>query len=229
MTSWILLAWLEQLLALSAAPVAPQPELQLAAPLSATSVALAMSAQEEEAEADDDEGRNSGLSYSFIEVGATRFNLDAIDDDADTYYGLGSIGLFNHFYGFVGYENQSVDFDDASTDLWSLGLGAYISLTEQLHAVADAAWLYSELDGDTISEEDSGFKVRAGGRWRPIQLLEAEAHAIWYELDDSLMSDDSFVGFDASARLHLGPFSLGAMYEQMNDDDKVGINGRFSF
>lgn len=229
MTSWILLAGLEQILAL-AAPVTPEPELQLTAPLSANTVAMALAAQEgEEADDSGDDDRNPGLSYSFIEAGATRLDLDTIDDDADTYYGLASIGLFNHFYGFLGYENQSVDFDDASTDLWSLGLGAYISLTEQLHAVADAAWLYSELDGDTISEEDSGFKVRAGGRWRPIKLLEAEAHAIWYELDDSLMSDDSFVGFDVGGRVHLGPFSVGAMYEMMDDDDKVGVNGRFSF
>ena len=224
MTSWILMAWLEQLLAL-VAPATPAPEAPLLEPLSADTVAVAMAAQEE------DEGllKNPGLSYTFIEVGATRLDLEDLDDEADTYYGLASLGLFDFLYVFLGYENQSVDFDDASTDLWSLGLGGHFGLTDQLDLVADAAWLYSDLNGDTIDEEDSGFKLRGGARWRPIDLLELESHAIFFEMDDSLMSDDSFAGFDAGARVHLGPFSIGAMYEMLDDDDKAGINARFSF
>jgi hypothetical protein len=206
----------------AAAPPAPPGELQLT--LSAATVALAQD--------EDDglfDGDNPGLSYTFIEVGATRLDLEDIDDEADTYYGLASIGLFDFLYGFLGYENQSTDFDDADTDLWSLGVGVHFGLMDKLDAVADAAWLYSDLNGDTIDEEDSGFKVRAGGRWRPMRLLEVEGHGVWYSIDDSLMSDDSTAGFDAGARAHFGPFSLGLMYEMLGDDDKAGINGRLSF
>lgn len=224
MTSWILLAGLEQLLAL-AAPVTPEPELQLAVPLSATTVATALAAQEGD-EGDDD---NPGLSYTFIEAGATRLDLDTIDDEADTFYGLASLGLFDFLYGFIGYENQSIDFDDASTDLWSLGVGVHFGLMDQLDAVGDVAWLYSDLDGDTLDESSSGAKLRAGGRWRPIDLLEVEGHGVWYSIDDTLLSDDNAVGFDAGARVHLGPFSVGAMYEMIEDDDKAGVNARFSF
>ena len=34
------------------------------------------------------------FSYTYIELGATRFDLEDLDDEADNYYGEASLGLF---------------------------------------------------------------------------------------------------------------------------------------
>jgi hypothetical protein len=206
------------------APAAP---LSLAAELEAARPHAAAVAQDEPSEEWD-------FSYTFVEIGARRFNLDEIDDTADTYFGKASLGLFDFLYLFLGYENLSTDFENADTDLWQLGAGVHFDVAPRLDLTADIAWLRSDLSSDSFDETSNGHQLRAGARWMPIPFasggLEIEGHGIWVDLDDSYLSDNSVLGFDIGARLHFLKFlSVGAYYEMLDKDDSASINARFSF
>lgn len=180
------------------------------------------------------EGDSPAFSYSFIEIGASRLDLDTIDDEADSYYGKASFGLLGFLYLFGGYENQSVDFDNTDTDIWSLGVGAHAPLTHNLDAIGDIAWLYNQLNSDTFDESSSGVLVRLGGRWMPFDFgaaqLEFNGAGLWYSLDDSLFSEEDSAGFEVGARLHfLESISVGALYTAYDKDDSAAINARYSF
>lgn len=175
------------------------------------------------------------LSYSFVEIGASRWNLDQIDDEADSYYGRASLGLFKFLYVFGGYENQSVDFQNTDTDLWSLGAGAHFDFSEDLSIFGDLAWLYNEIDSDVFDDSSNGTLLRLGGRWMALRMgantaLELNGAGLWYSLDDSLLSEDDAAGFEAGARLHFIDFlSVGVAYTMIEDDDLASVNARFSF
>jgi hypothetical protein len=180
------------------------------------------------------DGDSATFSYSYIEIGASRLDLDTIDDEADAYYGKASLGLLGFLYVFGGYENQSVDFQNADTDVWSLGVGAHFPLSSNFDVHGDVAWLYNELDSDVLDESSSGALVRIVGRWMVLRgsgaQLELDGGALWYSLDDSLMSEDDSAGFELGARVHfLRALSVGAVYTAFDKDDSAAINARFSF
>ena len=185
--------------------------------------------------ADRDRGDSPSLSYSFLEVGATRLNLDTIDDEADTYYGRASVELLDFLYVFGGYENQSVDFDNTDSDLWSLGVGAFFEVSNDVSLFGDVAWLYNRIDSDIFDDSSTGALVRLGGRWMPLRFgngagLELNGAGLWYSLDNSLFSEDDAAGFEAGLRFHFIDFlSIGATYFMIEDDDAAAINARFSF
>lgn len=175
------------------------------------------------------------FSYSYVEAGATRLDLDTIDDEADTYFGRVSIALFGFLYVLGGYENQSVDFDNTDTDVWSLGVGAHFPLTDTFDVHGDASWMYTQIDSDTIDESDSGALVRLAARWMPFDFgggggLELHGGALWLSADESLLSDDDVFGFEAGLRVHvIRALSLDATYTDLGDDDQAALSARFSF
>jgi hypothetical protein len=177
----------------------------------------------------------SAFSYSYVEAGATRLDLDTIDDEADTYFGRVSIALFGFLYVLGGYENQSVDFDNTDTDVWSLGVGAHFPLTDTFDVHGDASWMYTQIDSDTIDESDSGALVRLAARWMPFEFgggggLELHGGALWLSADESLLSDDDVFGFEAGLRVHvIRALSLDATYTDLGDDDQAALSARFSF
>jgi len=177
---------------------------------------------------------DSTFSYSYIEIGATRFDAEDIDDEADTYYGEVSFDLFNLVNLFVNYENLSIDVDNFDTDIWRLGVGVHFSTTEFLDLTADLAWLFSKIDSDTIDDDSNGTQVRIGARWMVLDAqaaaLELFGRAIAINLDDSIYSDDSSTGFDAGARVHfLGSLSVAGSYTKIENDDAIGLGLRVSF
>lgn len=183
------------------------------------------------AAADDD---GDVFSYGYIEVGATRFDVDNIDDEADTYYGEVSIELLNLLNIFFGYENYSFDFDNLESDLWTLGAGVHFSVLPKLDLTGDVAWLANSLDGDTIDEDSDEFQLRIGARWMFLHGeafgLEAFGRGVGVTRDEDVYDDDNAVGFDVGLRVHfLKRFSVAAEYSELEDDDQVGVSARFSF
>ena len=209
----------------AAAPAIP---LSLAAELEASQPYALAPAQEEAAEGWD-------FSYTFFEIGATSFDVDEADETADVYYGRASLGLFKFLYVFAGYENQSIDFEDTSSDVLRLGVGGHFGVTPKLDLVGDIAWLYSDTSSDLSELDDTtdGYEVRAGARWMPFGWdrggVELHGGAIWVDMENRIASDDTAFGFDLGAKLHfLKLFSVGAVYTMLEDDDSVGINARVS-
>ena len=179
------------------------------------------------------------LSYTFVEIGATKFNVDAIeegDDEVDTYYGRGSLGLGDILHIFAGYENQEIDLGNTSTDVFRLGAGAHLPLNEKIHAVGEAAWLYSDVSSDLagFADSNSGYELKAGARWMAIDWeaggVELDGNLIWVDLENRLASEDEAFGWEAGLRIHLFEmFSAGAMYTMLEDDDQISVSARVAF
>jgi len=184
----------------------------------------------------DEAADESRFSYTFIEIGATQFDVDEADEEADIYYGRASLGLFDILYIFAGYENQSTDFEDTDTDVIRLGAGVHFPVMRKLDLVADIAWLYSDMssDLDELDDTTDGFEVHAGARWMPLDWdgggLEIHGGLVYVDLENRIASDDESTGFDLGAKLHfLRLFSVGAVYTMLEDDDSIGVNARVSF
>ena len=184
----------------------------------------------------ENEAGESVFSYTFIEIGATQFDVDEADEEADIYYGRASLGLFDFLYLFAGYENQSTDFEDTDTDVIRLGGGVHFGVMEKLDLVADIAWLYSDMssDLDELDDTTNGFEIHAGGRWMPLDWdgggLEIHGGLVYVDMENRIASDDEATGFDVGAKLHfIRMLSVGAVYTMLEDDDSIGVNARVSF
>jgi hypothetical protein len=174
------------------------------------------------------------FSYSYIEVGATRFDVEELDDEADTYYGEVSIEFLKFLNVFFGYENYSFDFDNLDSDLWTLGAGVHFSVLPKLDLTGDLAWIVNSLDGDTIDEDSDEVQLRIGARWMFLHGeafgLEAFGRAVGVTRDEDIYDDDNATGFDLGLRVHIAKrFSVAAEYSELEDDDQVGLSARFSF
>jgi hypothetical protein len=222
------------LLALSASKppseVIPGDFLSLTSELAAAESAL----RPQEGVTENAEGE-SPFSYTFVEIGATRFDVDEIDDEADIYSLRGSLGLFDFLYLFAGYENQATDFEDTDTDVIRLGAGLHFNVIRSLDLIGDIAWLYSDMssDLDELDDTTDGFEIHAGGRWLPLDWdgggLEIHGGLIYVDLENRIASDDEATGFDLGAKLHfLRMLSVGAVYTMLEDDDSIGVNARVS-
>lgn len=174
------------------------------------------------------------FSYTYLEVGATRFDVEDIDDEADIFYGEAALDIFNIVYLLIGYENAEIDFGNTDQDLFRLGAGAHFSLGNRLDIMGDIAWMYSDLSSDVFDETSNGSQIRIGARWMPWRFtsggLELQGRGLWVNLPDSYFSESTQVGFDVGARLHLLKlFSIGATYTLLEEDDSASINARVSF
>lgn len=181
-----------------------------------------------------DEITDSHFSYTYVELGATRFDTEVLDDKADTYYAEASISFLGCMNVFANYENLSSDVNNTDTDLWTLGLGAHFGVGPKLDLNADIAALLSKLDSDTVSEDSEGWRLRAGLRWMAFDSsgldLEFFGHAMAISLEDSIYSEDSVIGFDGGVRAHMFEFlSVGATYTYLQDEDSIGVSARVSF
>jgi hypothetical protein len=217
---------------LAGATTAPEAPTSLTAELAALPAAPAAAPQEGKEPWD--------FSYTFVELGLNFYTPDAsfddFEDEVDSWYGLASLGLFDLLYVFGGYENQDFDFEDSSTDIYTLGVGAHLDLMNRLDLTGDIAWLYSDLSSDLgeLDDTNSGYKIRVGGRWMPIQFgrggLEVTGGITYRDLKNQIASDDEQFGWDLGARLHfLKLFSIAGSYWQLEDDDGILANLRVSF
>ncbi|MBL8860888.1 MAG: hypothetical protein JNK02_02665 [Planctomycetes bacterium] len=195
----------------------------LASPL-APFVAPAPAAQEKE---------DWTFSYTYVELGAARYNVDVIDEDADVFYGRASVGFLGFLYGFGQYTNQSFDFEDTSTDLIQLGVGAHFGVLPNLDLFGEIGWLYNDISSDLGDNDDTGYSVEGGARWMPLRWggggLELDGSLGYLDLEGVSDEDKPFF-WELGARFHfLTSFSIGAAYQMIEDDDQVVLNARFSF
>ncbi len=184
----------------------------------------------------DQEPDETPFSYTFLEVGATRFDVDNFDEKADIYYGRAQLGLLKYLYIFGGYENQATDFEDTSTDLFRAGVGGHLPVGARVDLVGDVAWLWSNIDSDLdeLDDTNTGAEFHLGGRWMPVLWdgggLEVHGGGVYVDLKDRLASDDEALGWEAGLKVHfLRMLGGGAVYTMLEDDYSVGVNARVSF
>ena len=170
-----------------------------------------------------------------------KYNIDSLDSfgnadtDVDKYYGRASLGL-GMVHIFAGYENQKLDLQNTTSDLFRLGGGAHIELTDRVHAVGEAAWLYEDVSSDLagFGGSNSGYELKAGVRWLAMDWsaggLELDGNLVWVNLKDSLASNDEALGWEGGLRVHLFKmFSAGVMYTMVESDDQIAVSARLSF
>jgi len=195
--------------------------------LSPSAVSVAPAAQ---ADAD------SILSYTYAEVGVAQNDIDAIDDDVETYYLRGSLNLLGFLYLFGEYANQSTDFNDTDADLYTLGAGAHFGVLPNLDLLAEVGVLFNDVssDFDDIDDSETGYRAIIGARWLVLPFdrggIELNGGVGTIDLDNRLGSEEDPFIWLIGARVHFLKFlSVGATYEQQEDDEQILGNVRFSF
>ena len=179
------------------------------------------------------------FSYTYVELGATQLDLDddsLTDEDVDSFYLKASLAL-GMFHIFASYEDQELDFQDTSTDLYTLGAGVHFPVAPKLDVLAEVAWIYNDLTSDISQLDDTtdGWGGRAGVRWMALPWdrggLELNGNLLYIDLENRLASDDdATTGWDVGTQVHfLKLFSVGAAYAIIDDDDRVSVNARVSF
>ena len=216
-------------LAASPAPLANEPVLSLPPLNMAALTAVEPSAPEEGTAA-------SLLSYTFIEIGGTQYDVDAFDETSDVYYGRASIGLFGFLYAFGEYQNQSSDFQNTDTDVIALGAGAHFAVMPKLDIFGELSYLYYDISSDlsTLDDTTEGYEAAAGARFMVLPWdgggIEVNGKVNYIDLGDVAGDDYSETGWEVGARVHfLRLFSIGASYAEIEDDDEASINARVSF
>ncbi len=179
---------------------------------------------------------DSLLSYTYIEVGAAKNDVDDFDEDVDIYYGRGSLSLLGFLYLFGEYSNQSTDFENTDTDVIELGAGAHFGVIPALSLYGEIGVLFSDVssDLDELDDSETGYRLEGGARWLVLPWtsggLEIDGAIGTVSLDNRLGSDEDPVYFGVGARAHFLKFlSVGAMYEKIEDDDMISGSVRFSF
>jgi hypothetical protein len=176
-------------------------------------------------------------SYTYIEAGFTTYDVEELDDDnVDTYYARGSLGLFSILYGFAEYENSSIDFENTDTNQVTLGAGAHFEPLSALSLYGEIGWLYNSVssdDGD-VDGTENGYRVEGGARWMALPWsgggLEVNGALGYIDVDNYIASDENPTYWNLGARVHfLGHLSVGATYERIDVDDRLIGNARFSF
>jgi len=171
-----------------------------------------------------DESTPADFSYTFLQLGYSVIDLDAIDDDADGLTGRASVGLFDFLYVFLDYANQTTDFQNSDSDSYGLGAGAHFSLAPKIDFVGEAAWLSNDIASDlgTLDESNTGWTAMLGARWMAMPWdgggLELEGGYRWIDMK-GLLSDEETSAWEVGARAHfLKHFSVGATYSFLEQD-----------
>ena len=180
-------------------------------------------------------GNDSPFSYSYIEVGARRFNVDNLNgnsEDIDAYYGKFSLN-FGPIFGFVGYESQDVDGLPIDANRVDLGVGGHVGVLDKLDLVGQVAWLYNDVSASGGGTK-GGYEAKFGARWMVLDLtaasIELNGNVIWIDLENRLSANPDDAGFEVGGRVHfLKMLSAGLGYARFEDDDQIGLDLRFSF
>jgi hypothetical protein len=150
---------------------------------------------------------DDGISYSYLEGGYIRTELDDFDVNGDGLGIRGSYAFTKNAHGFATYSKQDFDFD-ISGDQWGFGAGLNFSLSDRLDVVGTLAYVGVKLDAPGLpSVDDSGVELGAELRGRVNDALELHGGVSYVNLNDSGDDTSGTVG----ARIYLTKmFALGA-------------------
>lgn len=184
-------------------------------------------------EADGDDGYD--FSYTYVQAGYFSNSGDFTDGSSNAWGLNASIGLFGFLRAFGGYTSDSASVSgggNLDTDSYFLGVGGYMSVMPRLDLVADITWIYDDLSSDTLTNLDTsnnGWSGLIGGRWLVLPVGKGGL-----ELNGGANYVDRVAGGQwggiLEARYHfLKALSVGLDYQFLEDEDRWGINARFSF
>jgi hypothetical protein len=169
---------------------------------------------------------DDAISYSYLEGGYVRTELDDFDVKGDGPGIGGSYAFTRNVHGFASYSKQDFDFD-ISEDQWAFGAGVNFSLTDRLDVVGTLAYVGVKLDAPGIpSIDDSGVGIGAELRGRVNEALELHGGVAYTNLNDSGDDTAGTVG----ARIYLTKmFALGADASFNQDGTTWMLGARLDF
>lgn len=176
------------------------------------------------------------FSYTYVEGGMIRFEVDDIDDNVDILYLRGSLAFLDFLHVFAEYQNQEADFGNSETDLIELGVGGHFGIMPNLDLLAELSWLLSDVSSDigALDEQTNGYKIFGGGRWMVLPWhrggLELDGGVGYLDLEDQIASEDNTFLWELGARAHFVEImSVGVEYSELGDDNQIAGDLRVSF
>lgn len=163
------------------------------------------------------------MSYSFLDLGYAETNLDG-GPTGDGFGARGSVGFAENFFVFADYLTQ--DFGLVDIDVYSVGLGGHMDLSDSVDLVGRVGYLKADASAGGLSGDDDGYMASAGVRARLAPQFELEGNLIYRDLGGG--ADDTAVA--VGARYHFTEmFAIGAEYEMSDDADTWFAGIRLSF
>lgn len=163
-------------------------------------------------------------SYSYVEGGYVRTDIDGIGKDADGFLVRGSVELTDEFFLFAGYLDQGVY--GADIKQYGVGAGYAWSMNDSTDLYGKAGYVRAEADVDGFGIDDDGYSLGIGIRSFVTKNFELEASVNYADYSD--LGDDTTFG--AGARWYFTEqFALGIEAQVADDATSYGIGLRWSF
>ena len=168
-------------------------------------------------------------SFSYVEAGYTRVNLDDIDVDPDGYYIEGSIALGESGFLRASYSDLEDDILglDVETEALSVGIGYRQELGSNSSWYVVADYLEGEVDVEGIGDADAdGYQLATGVRGFVADSVEMGVEIGYADVDDA----DGFLG-TINLLYHFSE-SLALKAEaglDEEDNSEVSLGLRFNF
>jgi opacity protein-like surface antigen len=166
-----------------------------------------------------------GMSYSYVDLGYTEIDIDGAPS-GDGLGLRGSVGFADNFFAYADYATYNFP-GSVDVDLYSVGLGGRIPLSDMVDLVGRAA--YAKVDasaGGGLSANDDGYQVAAGLRAEVADGFELEGNVIYTDFGGS--SDDTEVAV-GGRYFFTDNFAVGAEYRTGSDADTLFAGVRFAF
>jgi hypothetical protein len=167
----------------------------------------------------------NGMSYSFIDLGWNQLDIDGATESGDGIGVRGSVGFADNFFAFADY--GMFDFSGGDFDLYSVGLGGRLGISDNLDAVGRAGYLKGEASGVGGSIDDDGYLVAAGLRGSITDSFELEGNVIYRDFGGT-GGDDTAIA--VGGRYHFtDTVAVGAEFQHSDDFEIIFAGVRFSF
>jgi len=163
-------------------------------------------------------------SYSYVEGGYVRTDIDGIGKDADGFLVRGSIELPHDFFLFARYIDQGVY--GADIKQYGVGAGYAWAITDTTDLYGKLGYAKAEADAYGFGIDDDGYSLGIGVRSRVTRSIELEASVDYADYSD--LGDDTTFG--AGARWYFTEhFAVGIEAQVGDDATSYGIGVRWSF
>ena len=146
-----------------------------------------------------------GFDYTYAEIGyvMTELDVSGVDIDGDGLGFNGSFEIADQWFLTGSYSAQ--DFDGVDVNMWSVGGGFHMPMSDRVDFVTTLAWVNAELDAGIVSVDDDGFGLGVGVRTRLTDAFEVDAGIGYVDMTDSTTA------FNLSGRYHFtDSFAVGA-------------------
>ncbi|MGE0581575.1 MAG: outer membrane beta-barrel protein [Steroidobacteraceae bacterium] len=169
------------------------------------------------------------FSYSSVDAGWARADIDNFNEDGDGLFLRGSVGFGTNWFAAAGYRQVSFDAGglDVDLDLIDIGFGGHMPLSDKVDGVARISYLDVSADGPFgSSADDEGYGLSAGIRALLAPQFELEASLEYSDFDEGGNS----TGARLAARYHFtSAWAVGAEVAFSDDQTDYGLYGRYSF